>query len=94
MQVLYDWFGKVLRLDRQSQGRSESSPNMADADNADDMNIDQEGEIVDYGDSPLGTLGDLSEEPAHDEAGTQITPAQVSGQVEQSAPSQGAGLLS
>ncbi|CAL8465880.1 g5416 [Coccomyxa elongata] len=36
---------------------------MANADNEEDMNIDQEGELVDYGDSSLD-LPELSEEPA------------------------------
>ncbi len=90
MQSLYEWFATVLHLDRGSQSRSASGPNMANADDGEDMNIDQEGELVDYGDSSLD-LPEPSEEPAQDGAVIQSTPAQVQAQSrdEQSVPSQG-----
>ena len=58
------------------------------------MNIDTEGELVDYGDSSLD-LPEPSEEPAQVEAGTESTFAQVQAQSrnKQSVPSQGIAHL-
>jgi hypothetical protein len=90
MPVLYEWFSSVLRLDRESGSRRiGSETTMSNAADGISMNIDTEDDLVDYGDSSLGTLPELTEGDVQVGAGAQPTPEQVIGQEGHSLPSPG-----